>query len=93
MNYRNTPHPSTGKTLAELLMSRRLRTKVPSLIVPAQGKIHREAQLKDQETRAARKKVFDKKKKSEVKVIVLGDRVLIKQQKTTVNPLFDPKPY
>ena len=50
LNYRNTPHPSTGKTPAELLMSRRLRTKVPSLIVPAQGKIHREAQVKDQET-------------------------------------------
>jgi transposase InsO family protein len=35
MNYRNTPHPSTGKTPAELMMGRQLRTKVPSLVLPA----------------------------------------------------------
>ena len=93
LNYRNTPHPSTGKTPAELLMNRRLRTKVPSVRFPAQGRVHQEAQIKDKETQAARKKVFDKRKRAQVNVILPGDNVLIKQQKTTVDPPFDPKPY
>ena len=30
-NYRNTPHPSTGKTLSEMIMLGRTKTKIPSL--------------------------------------------------------------
>ena len=30
-NYRNTPHPSTGKTPAALMMGRPVRTKLPSI--------------------------------------------------------------
>jgi len=39
LNYRNTPHPSTGKAPAELMMRRQIRTMVPGLMRPAQEKI------------------------------------------------------
>jgi transposase InsO family protein len=93
LNYRNTRHPSTGCTPAELLMNRRPRTKIPSLRRPAEGEVHRRAQAKDRETRAIRKEVVDKKKRAAKKEICPGDRILIKQQKTTIKPPYDPKPY
>jgi hypothetical protein len=93
LNYRNTPHPSTGKTPAELMFGRRLKTKVPSLRRTAQGQIHEEAKAKDQETRQKRKETFDKSKRAVLKEITAGDKVLIKQQKTTLKPPYDPKPF
>ena len=46
MNYRNTPHSTTGKTPSELLMNRIIKTKVPAWIPTAQGKTHEEARNK-----------------------------------------------
>jgi transposase InsO family protein len=93
LNYRNTPHPSTGKTPAQLMMNRRPRTRIPSLLRPELGKVHQEAQEMDRETREKRKEVFDKRKRAVKKEVKPGDKVLIKQQKTTLNPPYDPKPY
>jgi hypothetical protein len=93
LNYRNTPHPSTGKTPAELMFGRRLKTKVPSLRKLAHGQVHEEAKTKDMETRQKRKETFDKSKRAVMKEITAGDKVLIKQQKTTLKPPYDPKPY
>ena len=93
LNYRNTPHPSTGKTPSELIMLRRTKTKIPSIRRSIDSDIHREAKQKDAETRAARKQVFDKKHKVREQSIQPGDQVLIKQQKTTIKPPFDPAPY
>ena len=39
MNYRNTPHPSTGKTPAELMIRRQIRTRVPVLMKSATEKV------------------------------------------------------
>ena len=39
------------------------------------------------------KKHFDKKKRAKSKEVKIGDKVLIRQRKTTVNPPFDPKPF
>ena len=93
LNYRNTPHPSTGKTPSEMIMLRRTKTKIPSLRKVTEPDIHREAKQRDGETRAARKHVFDKKHRVREQIIQPGDQVLIKQQKTTVKPPFDPSPY
>ena len=93
LNYRNTPHPSTGKTLAQLLMNTRPRTRIPSLLRPELGKVHQEAQKQDRETREKRKEVFDKRKRAVKKEVKPGDKVLVKQQKTTLKPPYDPKPY
>ena len=61
LNYRNTPHPSTGKTPSEMIMLRRTKTKIPILRKVAEPDIRKEAKQRDGETRAARKQVFDKK--------------------------------
>ena len=93
LNYRTTPHPSTGKAPCELMNNRMIRSKVPRLLIPAQSKVHKEAQEKDKETREKRKENYDKKKRAKDKEYKLGDKVLISQKKTTINPPFDPKPF
>ena len=93
MNYRNTPHPSTGKSPSELIMNRRLKTKIPARLAPSDTQAHQEAKLKDKSSRLDRKVVYDKKHRVKEQHIQPGDNVLIKQQKTTVKPPFDPKPY
>jgi hypothetical protein len=93
LNYRNTPHPSTGKSPSELIMNRRLKTKVPARLATSDTRMHQEAKVKDKAMRLDRKEVYDKKHRVKEQTIKMGDKVLIKQQKTTVKPPFDPKPY
>ena len=92
-NYRNTPHPSTGKSPAELMMARQLKTRIPTFVSPSSSKVHQEAKRKDREERLARKEEFDKKHKARNQDIKKGDKVLIKQQKTTIKPPYNPKPF
>ena len=56
------------------------------------GQVYEEAKAMDKETRRKRKEVFDKKKRAALKEIVPGDRVLIKQKKTTVKPPYNHNP-
>ena len=93
MNYRNTPHPSTGKSPSELMMGRRLKTKIPARLAASDTQAHQEAKEKDKVTRLQRKEVYDKKNRTREQEIKPGDRVLVKQQKTSTKPPFDPKPY
>ena len=76
-----------------MIMLRRTKTKIPILRKVAEPDIRKEAKQRDGETRAARKQVFDKKYRVRERIIQTGDQVLIKQQKTTLNPPFDPTPY
>ena len=92
LNYRNTPHPSTGETPASLMMNRRIRTKIPAFIKPSQDEKHISAREKDKETRLERKDARDKRKRAKDIEYKVGDKVLVAQQKTTIKPSFDPKP-
>lgn len=47
----------------------------------------------DREERMKRKVTFDKKHRAKEQEIKEGDKVMIKQEKTTVKPPFDPKPF
>ena len=40
LNYRNTPHATTGKRPTELLMGRKIKTKIPTVITPPTGRSH-----------------------------------------------------
>ena len=82
MNYKNTPHPCTGKVPSELIMGRLLRTKKVTPIKPAKGILHQEAMLQDREIVG--------NKGSNLDTI---SKFLIKQQKTTTKPPFDSKHY
>ena len=93
MNYQNTPHPSTGKSPSELMMGRRLKTKIPARLAASDTQAHQEAKEKDKVTRLKRKEVYDKKNRTQEQEIKPGDMVLVKQQKTSTKPPFDPKPY
>ena len=55
LNYRNTPHPSKGKTLEELMIRRQIRMRLPKLMKPTDKTIDREAKVQDGRTRKERK--------------------------------------
>ena len=93
LNYRNTIHPSTGKTPAEVLMGRTVRTRIPTKRKETLSKTVEEAKEKDKETRKERKAKFDKRKQATEISIKAGDKVLLKQQKKVLQPPFDPNPY
>ena len=62
LNYRNTPHPSTGKTPAELMIRRMIRTRLPVAVQPATAKVDKEAKMVDKNPRDKRKERFNKTK-------------------------------
>ena len=39
------------------------------------------------------KKNFDRRRRAKIKEINVGDEILVKQEKSTTRPPFDPKPY
>ena len=55
--------------------------------------MHTEAREKDAKTREERKNKLDKRRRARDIEYKKGDKVLIKQNKTTIKPPFDPKPY
>ena len=92
MMYRATPHSSTGKSPSELLLNRKIRIKVPGVIKKPECKEHKEAKEKHKEERTKQKKYADKHRRAKVKKVLVGDKVLLKQTKTTTKPPWDPKP-
>ena len=93
LNYRNTPHPSTGKTPAELMIRRQIKTRVPGLMKSTMDKVDIEAKTMDKVAREKRKSRFDSSKHAKTKEVMKGDKVLVKQKKSSINPPFDPRPY
>ena len=93
LNYRNTPHPSTGKTPAELMIRRQIKTRLPIMMKATTDKVDKEAKAVDREAREKRKTRFDKAKHVREQEVVVGNKVLLKQQKSSIKPPFDPEPY
>ena len=93
INYRNTPHSSTKKKPSELMMNRTVRTKLPALIKPPRNELHLTAQANDRAAKAKHKEYGDKHRRAKHTEVGVGDRVLIKQNKTTTRPPWDPAPY
>jgi hypothetical protein len=90
LNYRTSPHSSTGKAPATLLFGRSLRTRLPQL--PKEKKVE-EVRNKDLKSKSRMKKFADKK--AVHREIKIGDHVLLRRDKLAnkLQAPFDPSPY
>ena len=93
LQYRATPHSTTEMSPAEMLFGRKIKTRLPQ-------HYHHKETPKEQATREVhdnkkrkQKQYFDKRYCAKMKDLSPGDKVLLKQKKTTVKPPFNPNPY
>ena len=89
-NYRSTPHTSTGKSPAEALFGRPIRTRLPQVMKGAEDADMRE---KDSESKANQKRYKDSKKTVRPHSIEVGDAVLLKRKQTKTTSRYDPDPF
>ena len=78
LSYRATPHSTTGKTPAELLFNRKLRTPVPILF--PRCRTDQSVKRHDAQKKNRMKEYHDKKRDAKTTVIKVGDQVLVKQK-------------
>ena len=89
MNYRASPHQTTGKSPAELLLGRPMKTKLPSLGRTSDDKPTRMADVANKTTY---KTYSDKQNKAKRTTLRVGDKVLVRQQRRTKYTLpFSPE--
>jgi hypothetical protein len=86
------PHPVTGRSPAELLFNRKIRTKLPDNDI--QTHIDQEVRDRDCEQKAKSKEYTDVKRNASYSDVVIGDTVLLKQDKANkLSTTFENKPY
>ena len=95
-HYRATPHSTTGKSPAEMLFGRKIRTEIPSVVESHcnSEEYHEEVGKKDDSQKRKMKIYADEKRGAKDVQLDIDDLVLVKQ-----NPLnksetaFNPLPY
>ena len=92
MMYRSTPHSSTGKSPSMLLQNKEMRLKLPSIIKTPKAEHHKEARKKHKEEKEKQKEYADKHRRAKKKEVKVGDKVLLKQDKSTTKPPWNPDP-
>ena len=93
LQYRATPHGSTGVSPAEMLFNRKLRTKLPQIHVNGENDAKRKVRENHDKKKMSQKKYFDKRHRATKKEVKVGDKVLVKQTKTTTKPPYDHRPF
>ena len=103
--YRSTPHCTTGVSPAELLMGRRLRTKLPCILDTDEfvecehfadnSALKSNAMNRDEIRKQRNKSYRDAKVKAKVKDLKPGSQVLLQYQRrqNKMTPIFEAKPY
>ncbi|XP_052224142.1 uncharacterized protein K02A2.6-like [Dreissena polymorpha] len=90
LNYRSIPHPSKGRSPAEIMFGRKLKTKIPTYSKP-----ENDDEIRKRETLAKRnqKRNADVKRKSKPADLRIGDTVLIRQKpRHKLDTPFNPTP-
>ena len=94
MMYRATPHLSTGISLAELFLGRRIKTKLPQVDVNRPSPTLQAARERDHRHKQRTKEYADKTQHAHTSPIKEGDSVLLKQAKgNKLSSGYDPQPY
>ena len=75
-----------------MLFNRKIRTKLPAFPINEESKDQKDTRKHHDKRKATQKKYFDKRRKSAIKTIEVGDQVLVKQEKSTTKPPFNPLP-
>ena len=76
-----------------LLMNRVIRTKVPAVIRAPTSKVHKEARHQKKKKKEQQKDNTDNRRRAREVKYKVGDKVLLKQTKTTVKRPFDLEAY
>ena len=93
MHYRATPHPTTGKSPAEMLNNRKIRTKLPQFFAKTESSEMANIRRNHDEKKLIQKQYFDRRRNATEKAVNPGDKILVKQNKSTTKSPYDPKPY
>ena len=75
------------------MMERKIKTKLSTIIAPPTSARNQQAQEKDIQSKAKHKTYADRHRRAKHRHFQVGDKVLVKQRKTTVKPPFDPDYY
>lgn len=81
LNYRATPHATTGKSPAELLYNRKIQTKLPQVTVENESPLHQEVKERAERLKKNQKDYADSKRRVKCSDIKKGDLVLVRQPK------------
>ena len=94
MNYRNTPHSSTGVSPASLMINRHIRTKIPYLDLSRPSRVLQTARSNDNLRKSKAKEYMDKRHRETPSDIRQGDQVLLLQKRANkLTTRYDPRPF
>jgi transposase InsO family protein len=94
LNYRATPHSTSGIAPAKLLFNRNITTKLPELVQPENTKLDTTVRARDAKAKQKMKDNADSKVREKENVVKIGDMVLVRQKKQNkFSTKFDPSPY
>ena len=81
LNYRATPHSTTGVSPAEALFGRKIKTRLPQSLSRSDSDFDDQIRLRDTEQKRQMKAYADSARHARVPDVQVGDRVLVRQPK------------
>ncbi|CAB4039890.1 PREDICTED: uncharacterized protein K02A2.6-like [Paramuricea clavata] len=94
LNYRATPHSTTGKSPSGLLYNRKIKTKLPQVTVENDSSLHQEVKERDERLKKNQKEYADSKRRVKCADIKKSDLGLVRQPKSNkMSTKYDPIPY